>query len=368
MLKRIYIDNFRCLVNFDLSVDYINLFLGPNGSGKSTVFDALRKIQAFVSGDEKVSPLFQANDLTRWQTSPSQTFELQIEGNEGLYKYELTIEHDQAKNEARIASERLWFDNKPLVNAHPQGVQIYDDEHSESFTLPRAFSQSAVALFSSEHYTKLTWFRERMERFIYVQIDPLIMLGESNQEVAHVTARMEHFVSWYRYIYQDQSKAFEITESLREILQGFTHFKFIPAGHKQRLLRLHFSLGNDTHNTIGYGFDELSDGQRALVVLYSLVHYARAEDYTLCIDEPENFIALREIQPWLTLLYDFCGDRDLQALLISHHPELINYLAFAGYWFDRDHNNAPVRVKPVTDDHDTGLPISELVARGWLHE
>ena len=50
MLKRIYIDNFRCLVDFDLSLDEINLFLGPNGSGKSTVFDVLRKIQAFISG------------------------------------------------------------------------------------------------------------------------------------------------------------------------------------------------------------------------------------------------------------------------------------------------------------------------------
>ena len=199
-----------------------------------------------------------------------------------------------------------------------------------------------------------------MERFIYVQIDPMIDLSESSQEAAHLTARMENFVSWYRYIYQDQSKAFEITESLREIVQGFTHFKFIKSGEKQRILKLHFSLGNDTRNTIGYAFDELSDGQRALVVLYSLVYYARAEDYTLCIDEPENFIALREIQPWLTLLYDYCGDRDLQALLISHHPELINYLAFAGYWFERDHNNAPVRVKPVTDDHDTGLKIRSL--------
>jgi len=70
MLKRIYIDNFRGLVDFDLSVDQINLFLGPNSSGKSTVFDALRKIQAFVIGDDKVSALFEPNDLTRWQSSP----------------------------------------------------------------------------------------------------------------------------------------------------------------------------------------------------------------------------------------------------------------------------------------------------------
>lgn len=51
MLKRIYIDNFQCLVNFELNFDSINLFLGGNGSGKSTVFEVLRKIQTFVKGN-----------------------------------------------------------------------------------------------------------------------------------------------------------------------------------------------------------------------------------------------------------------------------------------------------------------------------
>ena len=54
MLKRIYIDNFRGLVNFEMNFDSINLFLGGNGAGKSTVFEVLRKIQIFISGDEKV--------------------------------------------------------------------------------------------------------------------------------------------------------------------------------------------------------------------------------------------------------------------------------------------------------------------------
>ncbi|MDF5710119.1 MAG: AAA family ATPase [Nostoc sp. S4] len=54
MLKRIYIDNFRGLVNFEVNFDSINLFLGGNGTGKSTVFEVLRRIQTFVNGDRKV--------------------------------------------------------------------------------------------------------------------------------------------------------------------------------------------------------------------------------------------------------------------------------------------------------------------------
>ncbi|NEP45503.1 MAG: AAA family ATPase, partial [Okeania sp. SIO2H7] len=62
MLKRIYIDNFRCLVNFELAVGSINLFLGDNGAGKSRVFDVLRKIQAFIRGDGKVDDIFNQAD------------------------------------------------------------------------------------------------------------------------------------------------------------------------------------------------------------------------------------------------------------------------------------------------------------------
>jgi len=125
----------------------------------------------------------------------------------------------------------------------------------------------------------------------------------------------------------------------------------------------------DREDYITYRFGELSDGQRVLIALYTLIYCTQSEDYTLCIDEPENFLALPEIQPWLMQLYDFCSEGKTQALLISHHPILIDYLLASpvGYWFDRQ-QNSPVRVKRISNDNDTGLPISELVARGWIHE
>ncbi|MBE9257718.1 ATP-binding protein, partial [Dolichospermum sp. LEGE 00246] len=104
-------------------------------------------------------------------------------------------------------------------------------------------------------------------------------------------------------------------------------------------------------------------------ILYTLIYCMKSEDYTLCIDEPENFLALPEIQPWLRQLYDFCDGGKLQALLISHHPECINYLLASpiGYWFERQ-SNAPARVRKISNEEadDSGLKISELIARGWL--
>ncbi|MCP4362511.1 MAG: ATP-binding protein, partial [Chloroflexi bacterium] len=100
--------------------------------------------------------------------------------------------------------------------------------------------------------------------------------------------------------------------------------------------------------------------------LYALIYFTQDENFTLCIDEPENFVSLPEIQPWLTALYDFCIDGELQSLIISHHPEYINSIADSvGLWFECK-LDSPVRVSPVANKD--GLEISELVARGWLNE
>ena len=370
MLQRIYIDNFRCLVNFELKVDSINLFLGSNGAGKSTVFEVLQKIQAFVSGDSKVEGIFKSADCTRWQTSQMQRFELGISGNGGSYKYELGIGHN--RDRCRVEYERLWFDNQPLLRFELGEAQLYRDNHSEGPTYPFDWSQSMLpSLMPRNDNTKLTWFRERMARFIIVKIVPNLMVDESSQEEMRLASKMENYVSWYRYLSEDQGKVTELSNILKEVLDGFANFKFDRVSEQNLVLKLRFVGEPSNTRPIEYRLGELSDGQKMLIALYTLLHGTKSEDYTLCIDEPENFLALPEIQPWLTQLYDLCSNGQLQALLISHHPELINYLLASpiGYWFERQ-SNAPVRVKPISDEaaNNSGLPVSELIARGWLNE
>ena len=163
----------------------------------------------------------------------------------------------------------------------------------------------------------------------------------------------------------------EIGNILKDVMDGFTNFKFERVSEQNLLLKLRISRPSNSIKPIEYRLGELSDGQKTLIALYTLLYGTKSEDYTLCIDEPENFLALPEIQPWLIQLYDLCSDGQLQALLISHHPELINYLLASpiGYWFERQ-SNAPARVKRISSEvaDNSGLPVSELIARGWLNE
>ncbi|MBF2066621.1 MAG: AAA family ATPase [Calothrix sp. C42_A2020_038] len=369
MLKRIYIDNFRCLVNFELKVDAINLFLGSNGAGKSSIFEVLQKIQLFVSGDSKIDTIFKSRDCTRWQISKIQSFELEILSHDGIYKYELGISHEN-QDKCRVEYERLWLNNQLLLKFELGEVEIFKDDYSRESQYSFNWLQSVLpSLLPKADNTKITCFKERMARFIIVRVIPSLMQDESHQEETYLTSQMENYVSWYRYLSEDQGKIAELGSILKEVLEGFKNFKFERVGEQSLVLKLRFS-GVTNNKLIDYRFGELSDGQKTLIALYTLIHCTKSEDYTICIDEPENFLALPEIQPWLVQLYDLCSEGELQALIISHHPELINYLLASpvGYWFERQ-SNAPVRVKHIgSRTENSGLPVSELVARGWLNE
>ncbi len=395
MLKRLYVDNFRCLVDFELNFDSINLFLGDNGAGKSTVFDVLGKLQEFITDENaNLDLLFRLSDCTRWQDKEYQKFELEIMGNNGIYKYKLDIQKikvveidfDTMINDPLIdyiiESEHLWFNKELLLSVSQKSVETYSDSGTKNHSSRYHYSQSILPLLKPDYDNKkIIWFRERIKRVAILKITPNAILRHSSQKNTFLDKTMENFVSWYRYIFADnQDKLNQLTESLQDILDGFVSFKLESISEKAVILKLIFKTEESEQN-IEYSFEELSDGQKVLVVLYSLFYGLESQDYTLCIDEPENFLALPEIQPWLFQLYDLCSEGKLQALLISHHPELIDYLLASpvGYWFKRE-SNSSVQVTPIDNnflqpvinniqkDNKSGLKMSELIARGWLDE
>ena len=434
MLKRLYVDNFRCLVDVELNFDSINLFLGNNGAGKSTIFDVLVKLKSIITTNTDLSSIFKLSDYTRWKNlhldqgdldyeekqnlnkEKSQKFELEIEGNGGIYKYELKaffqcmelqvtkpysfqpvvlddmdfessiieFNHEESYEtyEAFVVSECLCFNEEIILNIYEQKVEIFLDNGTLNDSSRYNYSQSIIPLLKpTNDNQKIIWFRERMKRLAILKITPNLITSESSQKNSFLTKKMENFVSWYRYIFADnQNKLTQLTESLQDILDEFIRFKLERISEKAVILKLIFKTEEPDQN-IEYTFGELSDGQKILVVLYSLFYGLESQDYTLCIDEPENFLALPEIQPWLFQLYNLCSEGKIQALLISHHPELIDYLLASpvGYWFKREPNSS-VQVTPIDNnflqpiinniqqDNKSGLKMSELIARGWLDE
>ncbi|NEP43801.1 MAG: AAA family ATPase, partial [Okeania sp. SIO2H7] len=240
MLKRIYINNFKCLVNFELKLDGLSLFLGANGSGKSTVFEVLIKLQKFILGadlfeeDCRVQSLFEKSDLTRWETSLIQNFELDIEGNGGLYKYVLEIEHQGDYKPPRMRTEKLSFGDVTLfefwIKTDDRGIpvgeaQLYNDDPTREGPFLPFFdwSRSGVSfVYERPDNQKLTWFKKRMANFFIVHLNPGLMNSESRQEEKHPNWKMSNYAAWYSYLSQASlGQIIKLTLELQNIIPGF---------------------------------------------------------------------------------------------------------------------------------------------------
>lgn len=101
--------------------------------------------------------------------------------------------------------------------------------------------------------------------------------------------------------------------------------------------------------------------------LYAVLHFAMKPGRTVCFDEPDNFVSLREILPWLTRTLEQTEHEteSAQVLIASHHPELLNRMAIKeGLLFDRSVDGQS-RAQAFGPSKMSGLSVSELVARGW---
>jgi len=377
-LKRIYIDNFRTLVNFELKLDHLTLLLGDNGAGKTTVFDVLRRLREFVSGRMRVDEAFAHTNLTRWQMQPIQRFELDFEINKQTYSYKLEVESNPEIRKSRVIHEVVSLDSKPLLNFTDGFVQLYNDKFNDGPRFPMDWTISGLSIVSDRNDNrKLTAFRKQMEKLIVVSLIPQQISSISREEQNQLVSTGENFPSWWRVMSQERPDL--IAESFDQLRKVFSNLRLAwlkDDGGNSRKLTLRFSPPPEDENLIApfseteqsdveYTFDELSDGQRVLFILYTLVIGLKGQGYLLFLDEPENFVSLPEIQPWLMLLSDTVSNGLDQACIISHHPEQINYLgAEHGIWIVRS-SGGPSRIVKPSFKGDKHLSLSEAVARGW---
>ena len=361
MLKRVHIDNYKCLTNFDLCFGDLTLLLGANGCGKSAVFEVLGKLRDFIRGDARVGELFSPADFTHWSKKFEQRFELEIDISGGRCLYRLVVEHVPDKRLMRVMREDLLFNGKPLFAFENGEVQLYRDDHSEGPKYSFDWTQSALApVVDRPDNTRLSAFRNRVRRFVTLFLQTKRMRSGSDSDTDKLSDGGENFASWYQgRLQENPRRVFEAMDHLRDVLPGFTDLRLVKKSSDYRELQAEFSPRRGESGTV-YRFDQLSDGQRALIVLYLLL-FADDAGRTLFLDEPDNYVTLPELQPWFAELEDGCGDTLPQTVLISHHPEAIDFLEDKSVWLERDPERH-TRIMAVKNN--TRLKISELYAQG----
>jgi predicted ATPase len=355
MLTRLYIDNFRCFEKFEWRPGRKQLILGRNGTGKTSLMDALHYIARVASRGERVDEWFKLSERTRWLDQREQVFEIEAQLKAANYFYRLVIEPGGEPARPRVQWETLRLNDDPIFNiCNAEALNP-----GPSYQLDQ--SRSALSTFVGRGIAP---FREWVAGISCWHINPFSLGSRAEGEDVAPRIDLANFAAWYRHLVQaDPRENDAFRQDLRESLDGFDQFIIrADAGESGPILYAEFLREG---KTIKLPFGELSDGQRCLTCLYAILHFVVAKGGTAFIDEPDNFVSLREIQPWLMRIEEVADDSNGQVILISHHPEILNQWAGPyGVQFIRD-GAGPVRVEPFKGDPGGTLTVAELVARGW---
>jgi len=368
MITRLYANNFRCLVAFKTEFDSFGVLCGPNGAGKSSVFDVLRLVRNLATGDgylggqgERDIPLL---EFCNWQDSTVQEFELGVTADGHSFEYVLHIEQVASEKKPRIVCERATCDSRSLFERDLDGVRFQKADGIQT-GFPLDWRQAALASIEpTGSRREIAILQETVAKLLILRPNPRGMEKESKGESARPDLYLSNLTSWFRSLSQEQESTDALRNLLRDVWPDFKSFRLVDVGLNAKALQLRFE-GSNGHESGVLFFDQLSDGEKALVGLYMVrAALATGAAQTVLIDEPDNYVGLPELQPWVLSMRELL-DENHQAILISHHPEILsNAGEDFGRYFWRDSHTSPTRIGPLKVP--AGLNPGEAIARGWV--
>ena len=219
MITRLYVNNYRSLVAFEMRFDSMNVFCGANGSGKSSMFDAIQFICALATGTcflgglsgtrgRTVSQL----EFTNWMQSNTQEFEIDIASDNHQFHYVIHLEQVE-HHEPRIKQEVASCDGRELYTRDLDGIHF--DNGRSGF--PLDWRQTALASIQAvPERREIALLQTALSSLLILRPDVHSIEAESKAESHSLSINLSNLTSWYRYLSQDQ----ECTDLLRESLKG----------------------------------------------------------------------------------------------------------------------------------------------------
>ncbi|NQU19986.1 MAG: AAA family ATPase [Candidatus Nealsonbacteria bacterium] len=362
MIQRLYINNYRCLENFELPISKraSSLLIGRNGTGKSTVGAALQVLQRIARGTNRVGDLVRTEDLTRGRSDVPIRFELEVLIHDEIYRYVLALELPQGFKEMRVAEERL----------SRGGVDIFARDTAQ-VTLSKTSSTDAQFIVDW-HLVALPLIQERSEsdplfifknwlaRMLILAPIPSQISGDSTGDTLMPDKECSNFGEWFTGLLAHSPAAYStIDEFIRQVMPDFKDIKNPIIGKDSRSLSVQFEQDGASLNL---AFEDLSDGEKCFFIC--AVVFASNEAYgpIFCFwDEPDNFISLEEAGQFaMALRRSFQSGGQL--LVAAHNPEAIRqFSAENTFLLDRHSHMEPTRVKSLAEVTVNGNLVDALI-------
>lgn len=359
MLKRIYVHNYLTLVNFEWRPPPACVLVGQNGAGKSALVDAMWLVRDVVVDGRRYEETGFPSTLTRWSNETEQTVEIEIDHNGERFRYRLDCALIEGKASIR---EELTSASGLLYRSAAGKVELFGDPPTPNARTTVAFDRRRSFISALEPRAdnrSIIAFRDALQTVWSLKPDPQRIGADAEAEASWLEKDLSNFASWYRSgVQEDPDAAAALRGDLRTAIVGFDQLRLVAVSPEAKDLRIRFSFDDKTHEL---GWAKLSDGQRLLIALYGALHFGFSKAGLVTLDEVENYVAPTEIQPWLRAVADRLSAENRQLLVISHHPESINYMAADAAWrMWRDPAGGHTRIEKLEPDRDAGESAYDL--------
>ena len=360
MITKLSIHNYKGFMNFEMECGRIVFLMGRNGSGKSSLFDVLRALARVIhEGDLEV--LFYAQDRNRFADEPNMRFEVASQHGSSNFRYLLTVGFADKEKKPSIVREELLVDELSVFLFKDGVVHNLGDA---SALFPLNLQHGGLALMGDRSALQtLTTFKSWWRRFLLLRLTPATVISEARKPISTLSVDGSNFADWYEGVTNaDTAVAVDYWNALREVIPDLASVNLTPM-HRGKLFEVVLRANGQRRP---FALDELSEGQISLMIHYAILHYCTRQGVTVALDEPDNYIALSELEPLIYAFEDAVHENSSQLFVISHHPEFYNQWARESdkcRYLERVDGRFEARTIDW-DDHP-GLTSAEVVARGW---
>ena len=363
MINRLYVNNFRCLENFELVMSDrpSTLLIGKNGAGKSTVSFALEVFQSIARGVNRVGALVKLSDFWRSQFDIPVRFEIEALIDGAVYDYRLAFELPEGFKELRVLEENLTVAGVSIYSRQGAQVELAGTKKGAPAKFLVDWHLVALPLIHQQSVDDpLFILNNWLARMLILAPIPSQMTGDSEGETLMPDRQVKNFGEWFSGLLAHSPAAYALIDKyLKEVMTDFRDIKNPISRTEYRSLTVQFKQGQAV---LSLPFGDLSDGEKCFFICALVLASNDSYGPLFCLwDEPDNYLALSEVGYFVAALRRSFQSGG-QLLITSHNAEAIQKFSDENtFVLGRRSHLEPAMMRPLSDMRDKGDIIGDLI-------
>ncbi len=349
MIQRLYVNNFRCLENFEFKPSEMRtaLVIGKNGVGKSTLAAVLRILQSIGRDTNRIGQLLGAKDFFQNRTDLPMRFEIQVLLDNAIFTYTLALEMPDNFREMRVLEEKLEISGTTVFSRALAKVTLARNRSTNETTF--SVDWHVIALPLIQEPEGLMQFKRWLANMVILAPIPSLMSGDATHQTLLPDADGSNFANWMTGLFRLHPASYgTVQDHARKLMPDFLHLKNEEVGRDATRMQVVFSSQSAK---LTLEFEDLSNGEKCFFLYAMLVAANGAYGPLFCFwDEPDNFLSMSEVGHFVLALRKEFDQHGGQIVVTSHNQEAIRKFSDENTWvMDKKSHLEPSLIRLLAD-------------------